>query len=393
MRPLRFLTVLALCALALAPAAPAHAAALTEVTGFGSNPGELRMFTYVPPGLPAHRPLVVALHGCGQNAAGYATDSGWTELADRYALAVLAPQTSTANNIRGCFNWFEPGDTARDAGEALSIRQMVGRLAADTGADPGRVYVTGLSAGGAMTAVMLATYPDVFAGGGIAAGLPYRCATTVLEATVNCMSQGVDLTPARWGDKVRAASGWTGPWPVVSLWQGTADPTVNPVNLRELADQWTDAHGADRTADVTDTVRGYPHQVFRDPSGTPVVETFSVTGMKHAQPIDPGAGPDRCGRAGDPYILDVDVCAAYQMMVFWGLAAPTPDPTPTPGPTPTPTPTCFTASNYAHTQAGRAHVSAGYTYANGSDQPMGLWNAYVTSSLRQTAPGYFVVGC
>ncbi|GIG56942.1 feruloyl esterase [Longispora fulva] len=385
MRLLRVLTTLALLTLALTLAGPAHAAALTEVTGFGSNPGDLRMFTYVPPGLPAGRPLVVALHGCGQNAAGYATDSGWTELADRYALAVLVPQTSTANNIQGCFNWFLPGDTGRGAGEALSIRQMVARLAADAGTDPARTYVTGLSAGGAMTAVMLAAYPDVFAGGGIAAGLPYRCATTVLEATVNCMSQGVDLTPAQWGDKVRAASGYNGPWPVVSIWHGTADPTVNPVNLRELADQWTDVHGADRTADVTDTVNGYPHQVFRDAAGAAVVETFSVTGMRHAQPIDPGTGPGQCGRAGDPYILDVDVCAAYQMMVFWGLA--------TPAPGPTPTPVCVTASNYAHTQAGRAHVSGGYAFANGSNQAMGLWNAYVTSTLRETSPGYFVVGC
>ena len=138
---------------------------LREVTGFGSNPGALRMFMSVPKRLAASPALVVALHGCTQDAASYDHGAGWSALARRYGFAVLLPQQQPANNPKNCFSWFQPSDTARGQGEALSIRQMVERAILDHGIDRRRVYVTGLSAGGAMTSVMLATYPDVFAGG------------------------------------------------------------------------------------------------------------------------------------------------------------------------------------------------------------------------------------
>lgn len=304
--------LLALSLLLVVPAPLAQAAALVEVTGFGTNPGNLRMFRYVSPGLAAGRPLVVALHGCTQSAAAYDDEPGWVALADQLQFALLLPQQQSANNANSCFNWFEPGDTSRGSGEALSIKQMVDRMLLDFGGDASRVYVTGLSAGGAMAAAMLAAYPDVFAAGSVVAGLPYRCATTVAQA-FSCMSPGTNLTPVQWGDKVRAAS--TGPWPTVSLWQGTADSTVAFSNLNELTEQWTNVHGTDQTADVSDTVAGYPHRGYRDSSGRLVVETFSITGMNHGQPIDPSSG---CGVPA-PYILDVGICAASHIASFWGI--------------------------------------------------------------------------
>ncbi|MQA93575.1 MAG: PHB depolymerase family esterase [Streptosporangiales bacterium] len=312
------LALLAAVAPALAGGQPARAASIVEVTGFGTNPGALRMFRYVPDGLPAGRPLVVALHGCTQTAGPYGTGAGWIELAERHRFAVLLPQQETANNGNRCFNWFQSADTARGSGEALSIRQMVARMAADTGTAPGRVYVTGLSAGGAMTAVMLAAYPDVFAGGGVVAGVPYRCATALFQA-FSCMNPGVDRTPAAWGDLVRAAGSHTGPWPTVSVWHGTSDFTVAPANQRELIEQWTNVHGTDATPDTTDTVAGYPHEVYRNASGAPVVEAYKITGMGHGQPVDPGTAPAQCGTAG-AFILDADICAAHHLTTFWGLA-------------------------------------------------------------------------
>jgi poly(hydroxyalkanoate) depolymerase family esterase len=303
------------CLLALALSAPAFAQ--TEVTGFGSNPGNLRMFKYVPAGLPSGAPLVVALHGCAQSAASYDAETGWQLLADRWHFALLLPQQQSANNSSSCFNWFESGDTTRGQGEALSIRQMVDRMIADHASASGRVYATGLSAGGAMTAVLLATYPDVFAGGAVLSGLPYRCATSQTSA-FSCMNPGTDLTPAQWGDKVRAASSWSGPWPIVSIWHGDADYTVRPANQTELLQQWTNVHGIDQTADVADTVAGYPHKVYKDSSGTPRVETYAITGMGHGTPVDPGSGETQCGTAG-AYILDVNICSSYYIARFWGL--------------------------------------------------------------------------
>ena len=289
---------------------PAEAATLQEVTGFGSNPGNLQMFRYVPAGLPAGRPVVVALHGCTQNATGYGTATGWTQLADRWKFTVVAAQQKSQNNANSCFNWFEPGDTRRGAGEALSIKQMVDRAKQDNGATS--AYVSGLSAGGAMTAVMLATYPDVFSGGGIVAGIPYHCATSV-GAAFSCMNPGTNLTPAQWGDKVRAAFAHSGPRPKVSIWHGTADTTVRPLNGTELVEQWTDVNGTDQTPDVSDTVAGYPHRVY---GGT--VEHYSITGMNHGQPVDPGTGATQCGSTA-AYMLDVNVCAAYHLARFWGI--------------------------------------------------------------------------
>ena len=298
-------------------AVPATAAAITEVTGFGSNPGALRMFRYVPDGLPAGRPMVVALHGCTQTAASYGTNAGWVELADRWRFSVVLPEQQTTNNASRCFNWFQSGDITRGQGEAESIAQMVRRTIADLGPDPARTTVTGLSAGGAMTAVMLAAYPELFAAGGVVAGLPYGCATTMIDA-FSCMNPGRNLTPAQWGDKVRAASPHTGPWPAVSIWHGTADFLVVQANQRELVEQWTNVHGIGATPSATDTVAGYPHAVYRDAGGRTVVETYSITNMGHGQPVDPGTASGQCGHTA-AYVLDVNVCAAWHLGMTWGL--------------------------------------------------------------------------
>ncbi|MFI5688096.1 alpha/beta hydrolase family esterase [Streptomyces sp. NPDC051636] len=306
--------VAALAAGLLTPGTAAAAASLTEVTGFGSNPGALRMFRYDPPDLPANAPVVVALHGCTQDA-GYAVNSGWTTLADRWHFSVVAPQQTTNNNFNNCFDWFQLGDIERGDGEAASIAQMVDRQLADVQGDPSRVFVTGLSAGGGMTAVMMAAYPEKFRAAGIVAGLPYDCSNAA-GGPYPCMYGWANQTPAQWGDRVRRARpGYTGPWPALTVFQGSADGTVKPSNMTDLVRQWTDVQGADQSADLSDTVAGYPHRVFTNPSGKSVVETYGITGMGHGQPVDPATG---CG-ATAPYILDVHLCAAYQLGHAWGL--------------------------------------------------------------------------
>jgi feruloyl esterase len=373
-------------------ATPAYAATLTSVASFGSNPGNLTMYSYRPDGLPSGAPLVVAMHGCTQNANDYFTNSGWRKYADLWHFALVLPEQKSANNSSSCFNWFETGDTARGGGEALSIRQMVDYAVANYGTDASRVYVTGLSAGGAMTAVMLATYPDVFAGGAIMAGLPYRCATSTTSA-YSCMNPGVDKTPAAWGDLVRSAySGYTGSRPRVAIWHGTSDTTVAPANATELRDQWTNVLGVSQTPTSTASL----------PGGTSLsnyadkVKVYLVSGMPHATPVHPGSATDQCGTAGT-YYKDT-ICSSYYQAVDWGLdngTAPSPSASPTSSPTPSPTGggggQCVRATNYAHVTAGRAHQSGGYTYANGSNQNMGLYNVFTTHGLRQTGSDFYVI--
>ncbi|MHB9863631.1 extracellular catalytic domain type 1 short-chain-length polyhydroxyalkanoate depolymerase [Streptomyces sp. YIM S03343] len=296
----------------------ASAAGLTQVTGFGTNPGNLSMYTYAPDDLPSGAPLVVALHGCTQDAGDYYSHSGWPKFADLYGFALVLPQTNRTNNANSCFNWFQSDDSTRGRGEALSIKQMVDTAVSRYGSDTGRVYITGLSAGGAMTANMLAAYPDVFAGGAIDSGLPAYCADSVSSA-YTCMYSPPDKAPAQWGDAVRAAApAGTASWPRVAIWQGTADTTVRPADAGELRDQWTDVWGIGQTPSSTESLSGGTTlSVYDDALGRPAVEVYSVSGMTHGLAVDPGSGTEQCGSTGT-YYLDT-ICSSYRTTLFWGL--------------------------------------------------------------------------
>lgn len=389
---------------------PAYA--LTQVSSFGSNPGNLLMYKHVPAGMPADAPLVIALHGCTQTAAAY-ENAGWSALANTHKFYVLYPQQQSGNNANTCFNWFESGDLTRGQGEALSVKQMVDKMKADHAIDANRIFVTGLSAGAAFTNVMLAAYPDVFAGGAPIAGIPYKCATS-MTAGFSCMS-GTDKSAAAWGDLARSGySGYNGRKPKVSIWQGSTDSTVKPMNMTEIMEQWTNYHGVDQTADVSDTVKGFPRKVYKDTNGNALVETWSITNMAHGTPIDPGTGAEQCGTAAS-YILDVNICSSYHIGQFWGIigggtgtttttsattsttaysstsSAPTTTTTVASTTTTTVAGACFNTSNYAHVTAGRAYHSLGYAKAKGSNQNMGLYNTFNTTKLRQTGSSYYVI--
>ena len=309
----------AVCAVALMAASPAQAVTIHQVSSFGSNPGALNMYTYVPSSLPSNAPLVVAMHGCTQSAQAYADGAGWPKYADRDGFAVVFPETTSSNNQNKCFNWFQTGDISRGQGEALSIKQMVDYMKSHYSIDSSRVFVTGLSAGGYMTPVMLATYPDVFSGGGVMSGGPYKCATSMTNA-FTCMSPGVSKTPSAWGDLVRGASNYCGTWPKVSIWHGDSDYTVDPSNATEDMKQWTNVNGVDQTADVSNTVSGATHKVYKDSNGNARVETYIIPGMGHGTAVDPGSADDQCGTAG-AYILSQGICSSYYTGRFWGIVA------------------------------------------------------------------------
>ena len=290
---------------------------LQELTAFGANPGSLRMFVYVPARLPRLAPLVVALHGCSQSAEEYDCGAGWSSLADRFGFAVLYPQQQPANNPKNCFSWFLPGDITRDQGEALSIRQMIEHAIATFGVDRRRVFVTGLSAGGAMASVMLATYPEVFAGGAIIAGLPYGCARSAQQAFEAMFTEQSPSAHAL-GDRVRAASGHRGPWPKISVWHGTADPIVKPSNAENIVSQWIDVHGLAAAFSYEKSSGNYTRRVWTDADGDALIEAFSVSGMAHGVPLGSATGDEFCGSPG-AFFLDVGISSTHHIARFWRL--------------------------------------------------------------------------
>jgi poly(hydroxyalkanoate) depolymerase family esterase len=296
---------------------PGPRSPLVETTGFGSNPGGIRMFSFVPDKLQYRPALVVVLHGCGQTAAGYDLGAGWSTMAKRYGFALLMPEQQMSNNAQGCFNWFNPEDTTRGRGEACSIRQMIARMVGDNGIDPHRIFVTGLSAGGAMTSVMLATYPEVFAAGAVIAGLPFGVATNVREA-LNGMYQSPSHAAGELGDLVRNASNHNGPWPKVSVWHGSADRTVNPANANEIVKQWLDVHQLPPAPMSEANVDGYPRQVWWNADGETIVESYTITDMAHGTPLGTADNDERYGAQG-AFLIEAGISSSYHIAKFFGL--------------------------------------------------------------------------
>jgi poly(hydroxyalkanoate) depolymerase family esterase len=290
---------------------------LVETGEFGSNPGALKMLSFVPEHLERGAALAVVLHGCGQTAASYDFGAGWSTLAKEYGFALLMPEQQASNNANTCFNWFNPEDTTRGRGEACSIRQMIARLVSDHELDPHRIYVTGLSAGGAMASAMLATYPDVFAAGAIIAGLPFGIATNLREA-LNGMMQSPSRPASELGDLVRRASKHKGPWPKVSVWHGSADRTVNPANANEIVKQWLDVHGLPLAPMSVVDVDGYPREVWWNADGETIVESYTITDMAHGTPLGIADNEERYGEAG-AFLIEAGISSSYQIANFFGL--------------------------------------------------------------------------
>jgi poly(hydroxyalkanoate) depolymerase family esterase len=291
---------------------------LSQLDKIQYNPGNLRGFYYVPQDLLAGAPLVVVLHGCTQTAAGYDHGSGWSRLADRHGFALLYPEQQRENNALCCFNWFSPGDTRRGMGEAASIRSMIDAIDDAHSIDRDRIFVTGLSAGGAMASVMLATYPEMFEAGAIIAGLPYGCASDVREA-FDCMGGRSSADAAELAARVRRASAHNGPWPRVSVWQGSADHTVVPSNADALVRQWAALHGLAAQPSLVESIHGYPRSAWLDDEGKTVIERYDIIGMAHGTPLMPGTEEGQSGQAG-AHMLDVDISSTDRIAAFFGIA-------------------------------------------------------------------------
>jgi poly(hydroxyalkanoate) depolymerase family esterase len=210
-------------------------------------------------------PLVVMLHGCTQTAADFAAGTRMNELAERHGFLVAYPEQAGKANQRRCWNWFLPAHQRRDAGEPSLLAGITRQVMATHQVDPGRVFVAGLSAGGAMAAVLAATYPDLFAAAGIHSGLPHRAARDV-QSAYTAMRQGPP--PGTEG---------RGPGIPLIVFQGGRDSTVAPANAAALLGPWSRT----ATAEVTDGP-GWTRRAYRDRDGRVVAEWWTVHRLGHA---------------------------------------------------------------------------------------------------------------
>jgi pimeloyl-ACP methyl ester carboxylesterase len=183
--------------------------------------------------------------------------------------------------------------------------------------DGGRIFVSGLSAGGAMASVLLATYPELFAGGAIIAGLPYGSASSVQEAFEAMFNERAPSSRAL-GDVVRTASNHRGPWPKISVWHGTADTLVRSSNADHIVRQWLDVQRLAERPSCEERIGRHTRRVWEDAKGAVRLEAYSIAGMAHGVPLAT-AGADRCGTVG-PFFLEAGISSTLHIARFWGLA-------------------------------------------------------------------------
>jgi poly(hydroxyalkanoate) depolymerase family esterase len=271
---------------------------------FNSSAGAIPYQLYVPstykPGTAM--PLVVALHGCTQSADIFRQLTGWDKLAEAQGFIVLFPQQDASNNNLKCWNFFQTAHMNRGSGEPARIAELTQWVQSNYGADTRRTYVNGLSAGGAMTSVMSATYPDVYAAGAIGSGCEYA-------ATATCAGYK-SADPVQAGHAAYSAMGSHARVVPLAVFQGDQDTTVPPVNAQQAVQQWQTTDGLILHTSVpsapTNTSNGtasggqsYTVSHYGDGQGHELIESWLVHGMNHAwsggnssqQYADP-SGPD-----------------------------------------------------------------------------------------------------
>ena len=251
--------------------------------------GTRRYKVYRPRRGARARPLVVMLHGCNQNADDFAAGTRMNQLADQLGFLVAYPEQSAAANPTRCWNWFKDSNHERDAGEPSIIAGITREVIARYGADPRHVYVAGLSAGGAMAAIMGHTYPDLYAAVGIHSGLPYAAASDMRSAIAAMRGLRATMDPRYRPSLFRAI-------PTI-VFHGDLDTTVHARNAEQAIVQ-----AGPRDDSVKETVekgeqngRRYTRTTQTDGAGRIVIEHWLVHGTRHAW-----SGGSASGSYADP---------------------------------------------------------------------------------------------
>jgi poly(hydroxyalkanoate) depolymerase family esterase len=269
---------------------PDKAAAPTEQGGFeeqswSGREGTITYKLYHPANATAGMPLVVMLHGCTQSPEDFARGTGMNALADELGFFVAYPRQTASANAQKCWNWFKPGDQQRDRGEPALLAGITRHVVAEHAIDPARVYVAGLSAGGAAAAIMAAEYPDIYAAAGIHSGLACGAARDLPSAMMAMQRGGTARKQERFV-------------PVITF-HGDRDTTVAEANSQQIIAAASAAAGMPLEVRVEEgrspSGRRFTRKVSTDTAGVARIEQWTVEGSGHAW-----SGGDAGGSYTDP---------------------------------------------------------------------------------------------
>ena len=240
-----------------------------------SDQSKLDYLLYLPSQMAVAMPLIIMLHGCTQSAEDFARGTRMNELAEEQGFAVAYPEQTQAGNAQKCWNWFRPGDQMKDAGEPAMIAGITRQVIAEHAIDPARVYVAGLSAGGAAAAIMASVYPEIYAAAGIHSGLACGSATDLPSAFAAMSGRGNSLVNG------------TGTYVPLITFHGDRDNTVNRANSDQIHSVWKSAPEiASLERKVAEGVspagRRYRKTALVDRAGRSHAEHWEIKGAGHA---------------------------------------------------------------------------------------------------------------
>lgn len=296
--------------------------ASTEILGFGSNPGNLKMYIHVPKQLINSKekvPVVLALHGCSQNAHIIEKQSGWSELADKYGFIVVYPEQKRVNNPMGCFRWYQYDDEETD--EVESIMQMLQFTKRNYSVDTSQVFIYGLSAGAVMTIHTLVRHPETFSAGASLAGAPFKISPEGGFGMLTEIVMKKDRSREEWkASFVEIDTNQS--FPKLILGHGKKDPIVDIQNSFELVDQFSILHKMDPYEDSL--MLNYANnplvekRIYKDDQGKEKILFYLIDKTGHALPIDPGDEKNQGGKTG-LFALDRDFFSTYYIAKDFGL--------------------------------------------------------------------------
>ncbi len=305
---------------------------LIELEAYNNAPKASVMLKafYAVPENPENKPLVVLLHGCGQDAQKYWEKSGWKSIySDKFAVLAIENRNALFKN---CFQWFVPNEIERGRhrstySQAESIVLAVELLQEKFSLDKQRTYVTGLSAGAGMSVALLATYPDVFEAGAPVAGLPYQCDTLSnlypIPVAQKCMQNPkTNVSAQEWGRRVITVGGKYAPegkWPRMAVWHGNADKTVAYQNAINLENQWRTVVCPSCSPIKERMESGIQRTTYRTGNQS-LLEVYTLPNFPHALPVGSPPSVKGCGVVDkDGWFEDGGICSSSAIATFFGL--------------------------------------------------------------------------